>query len=79
MLVLTRKRGETIVVDGNIRITVVGAKGKAVRLGIEAPREIPIWRSEHEQARAGSLDSTGVVPPSARRTLSGVGSLRHFG
>src|SRR6516162_1214800 len=37
MLVLARRPGETIVIDGDVRITVVEAKGNCVRLGIEAP------------------------------------------
>ncbi len=46
MLVLTRKVGESITIDDNIKITVVQLKGKQVRLGIEAPRETKIHREE---------------------------------
>ncbi|MEE3367610.1 MAG: carbon storage regulator CsrA [Planctomycetota bacterium] len=46
MLVLSRKRNESIVIDENIVITVVEVRGDKVRLGIEAPQEIPIHRSE---------------------------------
>ena len=46
MLVLSRKTDESIVIDGNIVITVVDVKGDKVRLGIQAPREVPIHRSE---------------------------------
>ena len=52
MLVLSRKRNESIVIDENIVITVVEVRGDKVRLGIEAPREVPIHRSEvHEAIR----------------------------
>ncbi len=46
MLVLSRKLNEAIVIDGNIRVTVVGIKGNQVRLGIEAPSHIGIYREE---------------------------------
>ena len=46
MLVLSRKKSESIVINDNITITVVEVRGDKVRLGIEAPREIPIHRSE---------------------------------
>jgi carbon storage regulator len=46
MLVLTRKVGESIVIDGDITITVVGVQGNKIRLGVEAPEWIKIWRSE---------------------------------
>jgi len=46
MLVLTRKIGESISIDDNIKITVVQIKGKQVRIGIDAPKETKIYREE---------------------------------
>lgn len=46
MLVLTRKLDERIIIAGNIEITVVSIDRGKVRLGITAPREIPVFRSE---------------------------------
>lgn len=46
MLVLSRRPQETIVVGGGISITVVSVQGNQVRLGIEAPRNVPIRRGE---------------------------------
>ena len=46
MLVLSRKLGEKIVIGNGITITVVKIKGNLVRLGIDAPDQVPILRSE---------------------------------
>ena len=46
MLVLSRKKGESIVIRDGIVVTVVDLCGKKVRLGVEAPREIPVHRKE---------------------------------
>jgi len=46
MLVLTRKYGETLVIDGKIRVTVLNVRGQGVRLGIDTPKEIPVMREE---------------------------------
>ncbi len=46
MLVLTRKADQKIQIGSNIRITVIEVKGRYVRLGIEAPRDVRIVRSE---------------------------------
>lgn len=52
MLALTRKIGERIVIGDNIVITVVDVKGENVRLSIDAPREIKIFRGEIFEAIA---------------------------
>ncbi len=46
MLVLTRKLGESIAIDDDIKIVVLQIKGRQVRLGIEAPRDTKIHREE---------------------------------
>ncbi len=46
MLVLTRKQGEQIRIGGDVVVTVVRTKGKAVRLGIQAPSHVPVLRGE---------------------------------
>ncbi|GIS60362.1 MAG: hypothetical protein CM1200mP2_25870 [Planctomycetaceae bacterium] len=61
MLVLSRKRSESIVINENIVITVVEVRGDKVRLGIEAPREVPIHRSEvHDAIRTEQTAGRGV-------------------
>ena len=46
MLVLTRKIGERITIGEDVVVTVVSIENNRIRLGIEAPRSVPIWRSE---------------------------------
>ena len=46
MLALSRKKDEAIVVNDNIEITIIDIKGDQVKLGISAPRSIPIYRKE---------------------------------
>ena len=50
MLVLSRQRDESIMIGDNIVITVVDVRGDKVRLGIEAPTEIPVHRQEVYEA-----------------------------
>ena len=46
MLVLTRKPGQSIVINDNIEVTILEVKGEAVRIGVEAPKEVTIYRHE---------------------------------
>lgn len=50
MLVLSRHDGESIFIGDNIKITIVAIRGDKVRLGIEAPTEVPIHRQEVYEA-----------------------------
>ena len=64
MLVLSRKKNDSIVIDGQIRITVLEVRGNTVRLGIEAPKDVPIYRSDAVLRRAAALQAhplTGVA------------------
>ena len=50
MLVLARKKNEAIVINNNITIVVVEVRGDKVRLGIEAPKDVPVHRREIQDA-----------------------------
>lgn len=50
MLVLSRKRNESIIIGDDVKITVVDVRGDKVRLGIEAPKDIPVHRMEIYEA-----------------------------
>ena len=52
MLVLTRRVGEVIVIDNDIRVSVVSVRGERVRLGISAPKLVQVDREEIHERRA---------------------------
>ena len=60
MLVLSRKLNESIVINDNVVVTVLGVKGDTVRLGINAPGEIPVHRQEvYEKVQNEEVLMTG--------------------
>jgi carbon storage regulator len=68
MLVLSRKKNESIVINNDITVTVVEIRGDKVRLGIVAPKEVPVHRQEvyeaiHGKAPVEPTPSTVVVNP----------------
>jgi len=65
MLVLSRQRDESIIIGDNIVITVVDIRGDKVRLGIQAPTEIPVHRQEvYEAIQRDSQTSNNGKPSS---------------
>ena len=64
MLVLTRKVGSSIIIDGQIKVQVVRIKGRQVRLAIEAPKHTKVHREEVQRSLAGSEKKTSFSPRS---------------
>ena len=56
MLVLSRKPDETIVIGDEIKVSVLSVRGKQVRLGIDAPRDVAVNREENHQRIESSLE-----------------------
>ena len=46
MLALSRKKGEAIIVNNNVEITILEVRGDQVKIGISAPKDVPIYRKE---------------------------------
>ena len=63
MLVLSRKKNESIVINNEITIVVVEIRGDKVRLGVEAPREVPVHRREVFDAIQRNLESQVAEQP----------------
>lgn len=77
MLVLSRKKGESVVVNGNITIVVVDVRGDKARIGIEAPADVAVYRSEvlakSAAANAGNeaaKDGEIAAPKTSRKTTN---------
>ena len=70
MLALSRKKNEAIIINNNIEITVLDIRGDQIKLGISAPKEIPIYRKEvyiqiqNENKEALAMMLLSVVLPS---------------
>ena len=66
MLVLSRKPGESIVIDGRIHVTVIRVESGVVKLGILAPKEISVHRQEiQEEIRHGKQETLNPSNPSS--------------
>ncbi len=67
MLVLSRKLNESIIIGDNVRITIVGVRGNQIRLGIEAPDSVKIFREEIlDEPTTGSPKPIGPEGHSSR-------------
>lgn len=61
MLILTRRPGETLVIGDSITVTVLETRGSQVRIGIEAPKDIPVHRQEVAERIARETASRVLV------------------
>ena len=75
MLVLTRKSGESIIVGDNIEIIIVQVDGDAVRVGVKAPREVPVYRREIYEAIRLENIKAAASPASLAQKLRSFGLL----
>ena len=64
MLALSRKKNESLIINNNIEITILEIKGEQVKIGISAPKEIPIYRKEVyvqiQDANKAAADTDGM-------------------
>ncbi len=65
MLALTRKKGESLVINNNIEITVLEVRGDQVKVGIAAPKNVPVYRKEVylqiQKENQASISAEGIA------------------
>ncbi|MBO4910706.1 MAG: carbon storage regulator CsrA [Lachnospiraceae bacterium] len=72
MLALSRKKGEALVIANNIEVTILEIKGDQVKVGITAPREVPVYRKEiYLQIQDSNKAATDVSGMQALKDLLG--------
>jgi len=76
MLVLTRKPNESIMIGDDIEVSVLAVKGEKVRIGIQAPREVPVFRKEvylaiQQQDAEASPSARAEVDDALKRLTEG--------
>ena len=70
MLALSRKKNEALVINNNVEITILDIKGDQVKLGITAPKEVPVYRKEvYMQIQQSNKDSFGSENMEALKDL----------
>ena len=70
MLALSRKKNEALVINNNIEITVLEIKGEQVKLGISAPKDVPIYRTEvYVQIQEANQEAVSVEGMEALKNL----------
>lgn len=64
MLALSRKKNEALIINNNIEVTILEIKGEQVKIGISAPKEIPVYRKEVyiqiQDANKAAVDTDGM-------------------
>ena len=70
MLALSRKKNEALVINNNIEITILEIKGDQVKIGIDAPKEVPVYRKEvYVQIQEANKEAMNVASADALNKL----------
>lgn len=72
MLALSRKKNEAIIINNNVEITILEVKGDQVKIGITAPKEVPVYRKEvYAQIQEANKEAVNVDGMEALKNLLG--------
>jgi carbon storage regulator len=71
VLILTRRIGETLVIGNDVKVTVLAVKGNQVRIGVDAPKEVPVHREEIYQRIQQEQSQVAATAPGKVDTAGG--------
>lgn len=72
MLALSRKKNEAIIINNNVEVTILEVKGDQVKVGITAPKDVPIYRKEvYMQIQEANKEAVNADGMEALKTLMG--------
>lgn len=69
MLILSRKIGESLIIDGKIEVKIVDISGDKIKLGVEAPKEVSVFRNELCKTVEENKQAVSPVKPSALKSF----------
>lgn len=79
MLILTRRIGETIIINDNIKVTVMSTNGFAVSLGIEAPRDVIVDRKEVWESKQAAVSESSEEDDEDERAMRALARIEREG
>ena len=72
MLILSRKTGETVVIDGRIRVKIIRLEGDVVKIGVEAPSDVSIHREEiYDEIQRNNKEAVTPIRPISPHLIKG--------
>ncbi len=64
MLALSRKKGDSLIINNNIEVTILEVKGEQVKIGITAPKQVPVYRKEvYSQIQEANKEAMETATP----------------
>ncbi len=64
MLALSRKKGDSLIINNNIEVTILEVKGEQVKIGITAPKQVPVYRKEvYSQIQEANKEAMETAAP----------------
>lgn len=69
MLILTRKAGESLIINDNIEIKIVEVCGDKIKIGIQAPKDVPVLRAELRQTMESNKEAASGMSPTLLKSM----------